>query len=600
MCLSNAVGGEEPLLVWKSTGGQSLPAAFRAVRDEAVVLVDEQDITRTVPLQRLSSGSQAQAMQLWLDRQDSEQFRMVRQHLSGLEERPEATSRILQRIHDEIPESPYAGLWAATGYSAGINELTVAKRLVSQTIKRIEDQQKYLPGRHATTLASAYNNLAIILLKDSGSAACAGQLTAASEATPLLAPVIRHNGEQLLNLNLDTSPRFALSTGQRRRLTDAIAMSEVNSTTAELGQGWFYALDVDVPSQRPGGSKRISGLDTPHAALELVTTATGFVAAPGLVISSRDAIESPSQRSTVLLTVGTSQSGQFKTLPVKTCIRTRPSASIIGSSTIRSSWGENILTTRFRFFIPPINSVEAQLVGLHVPGLDLDPLSVVKSPAILKQDLEAVGYQRGPEIIERGLIRTVGQVVSEPLQNGEQTATHPISGGQIGGPLIDSRGVVQGLVFGLPKSVNDAGCRLFGGRVIHSWFNRNVPTSHIADSEMAEEQTTSPDDSIVPIFGWGIRSSMTALGHMDDGLTGSETLFMRDTWCVACGGRGEHRCSDCVDGVQTYRERKQVSYSQLGGAIYGKVTKTKRCKSCSGRGSHDCTACQDGRYSGGF
>ena len=588
--------GQDEYQAWESTQGTSIEALFQKYDGENVHLVDRDRTPRAVPLKKLSESSQSKAMRIWLDRQDTEQFRMVRQHLSGLEERPEATSRILKEFHSSIPESPYAGLWASVGYSAGSNDLIVAKQLVLQTIKRIEQQQAFLPGRHATTLASAYNNYAIISLKESGSMACAGQLISASEATPLLSPIVRHNGEQLLNLNDQSSPQLALSTGQRRRLTKAVAKSEVNTTVADISPGWFYALDVDVPAEKIGGARRISGLDSPHSALELISMGTGFVASPGLVLTSRDVVDPPSNQRVGYLTVGTNQSGQLKTLPVKTCMRTRSTTSFSSGVLTSTSWGSTIVSTRFRYFTPSVNSVEGQLVGLHVPGLDLEPMIVAKSTPAVGDSLSVLGYQRGPKIIERGLVTTQGTVQGTPQRNGEQFATHDISGGQVGAPMVDDESIVHGLVFGLPIDATKSGSRIFGGRVIHSWFNRHVPTSKLYSSKSKDLGRQTPEDSIVPIFGWGLRQSMVALGQMNDGLVGSESLMIKDTWCITCGGSSVHRCPNCVKGFISYRVKKQVAYTDVGGPVYGMVVKKKKCTTCDGRGILDCKHCRDGRY----
>ena len=580
---------------WTSANGQSIVAKMQRVENEKVHLFCEDRLVRKVPLRQLDTASQSKAMAIHFDRCDSEQFRMVRQHLNSLQERPEATSLILKQLHQQIPESPYAGLWAAVGYSAGTNDLTIAKSMISQTIQRIEEQQKYLPTRHRTTLASALNNYAIISMKEVGSAACAGRLTSALQATDIAPPMVRHNAEQLLNLNEADSPRFALSLNQRRRLAETIAMSEVNTTTAKHPAGWFYNLDVDVPGDRLGAAIRVDGVDSPHPSLELVSMATGLTVAPGLVLTTRGAVRANAGPAVLALTVGTLQSGQLKSLRVKTCMRTRPTVSVRAASLLRGL-GRDVLFTRFSYFTPPIHSLEGQLVGLHVPGLDLRPAVVVRETPATGTEGSVVGYRRGTNLAQKGLIRVSGEVTGQPQSSGEQSGSFDITGGQIGAPLIDHQNHVRAMVFDLPSNATQAGCRMFGGRVIHSWFAKNVPATSLAQQGDRPFTQRDLERAIVPVFGWGLKQTMTAFGQMSDGLAASESLMIRDAWCMHCGGTGHYDCVDCAGGTVAVHRRKQVAYSPIGGPIYGKVVKKKRCPSCNGKAVHDCRACRDGRY----
>ncbi|QDV42252.1 hypothetical protein Enr13x_20970 [Stieleria neptunia] len=111
---------------------------------------------------------------------------MIRQHLQGIYERPGAVSRLLLEIHKVVPESPYAGIWAAAGISEGENDNSFAQRLLQQSIERIKQQQQSLPNRHRITLASAYNNLGVVSLKERGANQAAASLVNAIKTSSVV------------------------------------------------------------------------------------------------------------------------------------------------------------------------------------------------------------------------------------------------------------------------------------------------------------------------------------------------------------------------------------------------------------------------------
>ena len=580
---------------WKSRQGGSIEAKFVDLREDSVRLVDRERRPRVVPLDALHPSSRSRALECWYDGRDREQFRMVRQHLAGINQRPEATSRILQGIHDAFPESPYAGLWASVGYSAGINDLRLAKRLLTQTIERLEAQRDALPGRHATTLASAYNNYALICLKETGATACAGQLVLATEQTPLMPPTVRHNAEQLLNLSTRGGARTELSVAKRTALTQAIARAEVNTVGGGDAAGWLYTLDVDVPRDEHGSARRISGIDPPHTVMEVVSTGTGVVVAPGIVVTARRVLEPDSGRRPAHVTVATGQSGQWKSLAVKTCMRTATRTVATGGTLIQTSWGDSLMLTHFKFLPPRPGSIEAELVALHVPGLNLKPIPVARQPVAEGVETWLIGFRRGPDMLDAGRVRLIG-TADAGREDRLRRTSHEIGGGQFGSPLLDDGGNVLGLIAGLSPTAARGGCQFFDGRVVHHWFANNVPTSALkTPAPGGGGRVEDSESSIVPIIAWGAKPSMTLQAQMSDGTAAGESLQIRDGWCMSCGGSGNFPCG-CRNGTVSVKQRKQVSYSALSGPVYGTVTKAKRCGDCRGRGFHDCPHCRDGKY----
>ncbi|MEM6691337.1 MAG: hypothetical protein AAF664_18060, partial [Planctomycetota bacterium] len=589
----------DDFLLLKSKQGSTIRASVAVVSEGNVSLMSEDEQSLSVQIDRLSPRSQAAVMEQWFDSQDREQFRRIRQHLPSLENRPDAVGDILLEIHKAIPESPYAGLWASVAFSRGVNDLVVAKKMIIQTIDRIENQQKYNPGRHRMTHVSALNNYGIIAMKQTGSDAAAGQLIQALKHSSIASPAVRHNGEQLLNIGPDAVTRLQLNKNFRRKLTKSFAGAEVNRSGLRLPTGWYYSLDVDVPKDRLGSAQRMEGLESPHPALQLSGMASGFVASPGLVLTSDELLRSTTAGRTLLLTVGSQSSGQLKSLPVKTCLTAQPTVTVSSGVLSNTSFGA-ILTTRFSYFRPTINSAERHVVGLHIPGLDLKPLPIVRDTIPADSALDLYGYLRGSIEGETDLRRVPGRVSGQRSRTHGVLASHEVVGGQVGGPLINSKGEVGGMVFDYAADATQNGCQVFSGQVIHSWFNRFVPIASLKDSDDPKAEWGRPAESVVPVFAWGLKNNMSPLSQMSDGVGAGESLYLRDPWCMACGGRGFHVCQNCRgNGTVATKEAREVAMNPLTGRpVYGSATVQVRCKACGAKGGFDCTECVDGKYTG--
>ncbi len=128
---------------WTAKSGQKVVATVEGLNAETVTLqIAKRPAPVRVPIDQLVPADQVFLKGKWFDQQDKRQYDLVVEHLRSIHDRPKTVERLLLEIHNSIPESPYAGLWAAVALSAGSNEYSRAAVLLKQLIGRIEKQQE--------------------------------------------------------------------------------------------------------------------------------------------------------------------------------------------------------------------------------------------------------------------------------------------------------------------------------------------------------------------------------------------------------------------------------------------------------------------------
>lgn len=591
-----SVGRSQGPVTWQSRAGSSVEAELIRVDDSKVVLQVEGNRSPVeVSLDSLTPESRLQAMQIWFNERDAKQFQMIRQHLPGMYERPEAVSRLLLEIHKAVPESPYAGIWAGVGLSEGENNLELAKRLLMQAVKRIEAQQEVMAGRHSMTLASARNNLGVVALKQQEANPAASSFIAGVQSSNVVSAVLEHNMQLLAQTDSMRTGLIELAPRLRSELLATLASADVSTSKPNLNESLYYTLDFDLPIEAGAGNRKVEGLDSPSVFMELVSIGTGFVVAPGIVLTSTDVITNTDGYGPKMVTVGSYQHGIFKALTCKNCLMTAPRISARSGIVIRTN--ETIGTvTRFRIIPHRAGSSDAELAALHVPGLDLAPLCIANDTPAKATDLTLYGYDPGQNLVKQGVREFTGEILSEPDHQGVQNVSNETMGGNRGGPLMSDDKAVHGIVFAMSENELETSGRAFGARMIRSWFNRNVRTTSLTSvDDQPIEKRFDPKASVVPVFVWGLKSGSGLFSDVADGTGPSESLMIENTWCVSCIGSSYQDCPNCVNGSQSYRKQEVVSSSRIGGDVYAPVVKKKRCPTCSGRGKLKCPHCNNGR-----
>ncbi len=607
---------------WVDVQNRPLTAEFVGLSDSSVQLRMTDGRTVDVPLQRLSPESQSQARSVAQTRlsaiedQDLRQLDGVREHLGGLLEQPAASSQLLVRFHQMYPASPYAGVWAAAGLSAGENDVAKAKTILMQSIDRIVAQRALSPQRHSTTLASAYNNLAVLHVKSHAANNAAIALTQAIAASSVVAPLINHNAKQLIQLGSDPQSVLSINGRAADELMTALATGTTSGVKTDMPGGWYYALNFNTPAADGSSGGKVDGLEPPRMGLDLVSSGTGLVVAPSMVLTSRTVVETPQRRDGVLVTVGTPAGEPFNSRVVRAVLMTpdevvdqrygrsqTQSRSVgmaigtdgmaVGASVGRSStaW------TTFRIKKPRPGTPGGELAALHVPNLRAKPAVISETASPAGSMVSLFGFRRGESMLRDGLETETGRLISPANGDRLQSSTVAVRGGNRGGPVAIDSGVVIALAIDSDAAGDSTNGQLLPAPAIRRWFYEMVQTTSL---EPADSATTSLEPSVVPIFVWAPAADRLSGQLFDDFAESGKInagMVLKDPYCVQCRGTGRQTCGHpgCKRGQISKSRRVQVAYSEFAGPIYGNKVFKSPCSHCTGRGEVTCTACRQGR-----
>tara|TARA_R110002049_G_scaffold2750_2_gene21703 strand:+ start:576077 stop:578032 length:1956 start_codon:yes stop_codon:yes gene_type:complete len=607
---------DEPFRQWTSTAGTTVSARLVKSEHESISLILKGEANpRSIPLDKLQPADRRYVAQRLFDAQDRRQFELVKSHLRSVNERPQTVSRLLIQIHNEFPHSPYAGLWAAVTLSAGSNEYGQARVILENTIRRIKRQQELDESRHRMTLCSANNNLAICLIKSRKGDSAATRMTEAIESLDRLPPVIRSNAELLNELTQDGGSPITFSPSIRTRLMRSIALAETPGSGTKLPDGWHYTLDFDAPSESSGALK-IDGIDAPIDGLQLLASGSGFVVAPGIVLTARPVIETTDYRGPKLVTVITdAASSMRKSELVRDLLVASTQSYAVHGSVGTSEAFSDTTWTNYNYVRPQNGQLGAEIAALRVPNLSLPPVQVARDDPSKDTQIRILGFARGQAGLDRGLQiesgkilrpRTIAGMFSVAGQTGRcvtlETSAR-VMGGNRGGPVVDDRNQVVGIAYDTPVSGSDSRGMIFGSGEFLRWFFDHVqtasPTSPNPEST-AEERFNQVSNSTVAVFCWGPRqkSSSRLFSEFTDGSRDSGGIYLKDHWCLACDGKGFIGCPvrGCNKGVVAGRRTVDGPINPITGKRTKVQTVTRgRCSTCAGAGGKKCPHCDGGR-----
>jgi hypothetical protein len=364
---------------WSSSDGKQLKAAVIGHDSNTVTLMISNQLDPiTVPRDRFSKSDQRLLNNLWYDHQDRAQFQHVKEQLRNVTDQPEAAAGLLIALHNQYVESPYAGLWASVTLCLARNEHTRADSLLRQTILRIEKQQKNDPSRHRMTLCSANNNLAVCMVKARKGDSAATRMIEAIGLANTIPSVVSSNARLLNECTADINSGITFSPSVRLKLLEAVALANSAGGTTELSQGWHYSLDFDIPSDVAAATK-IAGIDVPRSGLKLLSSGSGLVVAPGVVMTSRRVIETTNYRGAKLVTVlSKNENNEYRSETVDGVLVERDRLMMDGGMIAVSSDNHQEAWTSFNWIRSADGDSGAELAALRVPGLKTVPVAIAE------------------------------------------------------------------------------------------------------------------------------------------------------------------------------------------------------------------------------
>ena len=227
--LNPASTNEEPQYAtsrtWTTTSGMSFQASVSKLGRDRVVFQRTSDGREgEVQIANLVADDQRSVLVSYFNEQDRDQLQGTQVYVEQIASTPKDASEPLKEHHINFSDSPYGGLWAAVCLVEGENRTAEAARILLQVIKRIEHQQQTDPNRHAMTLASACNNLAVCKIREYDADAAAVHLVRALKSMPRAMPSVLHNALTLQQLGETPTPPWTLKKSSQSNLSNALTL----------------------------------------------------------------------------------------------------------------------------------------------------------------------------------------------------------------------------------------------------------------------------------------------------------------------------------------------------------------------------------------
>lgn len=540
-------------------------------------------------------ASESEAVRKFWSRRDVEQFEKVRSQLTGVHQNPQAVGVILQQLHRDFPESPYAGLWAGVVLAASDNDAEAAERILFQARERVETQQMLAPEYHRLTLASIYNNLAICEVKQQNGNSAAGYLIKALEVNKYATPVVRHNINQLIRFS-EAKSGVSFGSGVKAKLLSAFTSSMSDGVDSTLEDGWHYSLDFDVP-EYSSAARKIHGLEVPAGDIELLSIGTGVVLSDGIVVTARPNIEIADYSGPLLVTVCYQAPGGWTSLRAENVL-VESLRSVPTGGRVAQGPGGTSHWSDFRYVLPVEGTPAAQVAALRVNGLPLKPAFVGETGPVAGEKVRLMSFSRTDRILEDGLRIHDYEISKSAVGSGRRyEISGQLDGGARGAPVANREGAVVGITFDYADQLKGAlGGQVFGIDEIRTWFYRHVQTSELTTLvPNSDDAAARLRQATVPVLSWGVRQR-TMFSKISDDSRPSGGVYLIDGWCVSCDGKGAYKCLTCAgNGRVTERKKEQVAFDPKFGPIYATKAYFHTCPTCNGARFHKCPYCKAGR-----
>ncbi|MEP2311452.1 trypsin-like peptidase domain-containing protein, partial [Rhodopirellula bahusiensis] len=443
-------------------------------------------------------------------------------------------------------------------------EIKEAIRINQRAITAIKKVQQYFPGVHAKTLASVYNNQAVVAARNGSADGFANFLKLSGEATSgTLSFATHHNASLLLSteINLGNAGRtLGIVMGLGDPEPGPRVQSRLLYTFAhDPFRFEMEASSTDSSDRSDGDSMEMSGNTAPVSLdeLDLVSSGSAFLLTPYHAMTNRHVVKDV---EALLLT--NDQGVEVK-------------ATILAVS--RQA------------------SIDLAILKLDQP-LDVPSLPVRESNPRQEEEIVALGYPL-PGRYEPSLMSNRGSISKFMADGKSMLHTATVEPGNSGGPCVDLSGQVVGVNYAtdpqnevrnyavLPadaaKFAKDSGVELPSPiSATHATFADTIEACREAVLMVHCYATVRPSSSSDRLTGETSGGDRSA----------TQFSLIADDCCLWCGGRTYVKCPDCVNGRRSVRQTVVVGRSFDGSPITGSKTFRPDCPSCN-RGRVKCPAC---------
>ena len=535
-----------------NTGGYRVEAALKSFDADQVVLLKPDGSEVRVPRQRLSTSDQDFLKAISALQQTAEQGDRLIPHLPQVVGKPVGVLAIIEALRNEFPDGIGANLYGAAIYAkVDLTEESVrkAKGCLSDAISLLRLIEKYFPGRHTRTYASALNNQAVLSIRQGNLNGAISNLIAAADLVPEAIPfAVYHNANLIMDSGADLG-------GRKLSLAKIIAAGKPEGN--EIADNYLMYTLVHDPLNLLGAADEEPEVDsglTLQTGEMKISTGSGFLISPDLVLTNRHVAEGATR------------------FEVKNDSGFRCEAEAIKISTSED--------------------IDLALLKLK-QSCGLTPLPIRKKDAQLGEEMVVLGYPR-PDFFEESLTVSrgvVSKLVSEGLQLLHDASTDP---GNSGGPCVDENGNVIGVHFAgslVAKNARNYAVSSKGIQQFLSSVTGYTDSAEASGGGSFSDVLKGMKDSVFIIDVYGTEIDRVVVQQSGSANPYEKYALIAERACLGCGGRGMVDCSACIRGVVPQRATVKVGVNEITGEpIFAQKTFKKPCSKCN-RGFIKCPIC---------
>ncbi|MEO9593132.1 trypsin-like peptidase domain-containing protein [Rhodopirellula bahusiensis] len=444
-------------------------------------------------------------------------------------------------------------------------EIKEAVRINQRAITAIRKVQKCFPGAHAQTLASVYNNQAVVAARNGSAEGFANFLKLSGEATPGTLSFATHHNASLL---LSTEINFG---GAGRTLATVMGLGDPEpGPRVQSRLLYTFAHDpfhfemetssTDSSDGSDGDSRNRTGNSVPVSLenLDLVSSGSAFLLTPHHAMTNRHVVKDV---EALLLT---------------------------------NDQGVEVKATVMA--VSRHGSIDLAILKLDEP-IDIAPLPLRKSNPRQEEEIVALGYPL-PGRYEPSLMSNRGSISKFMGDGKSMLHTATVEPGNSGGPCVDLSGHVVGVNYATDRENEVRNYAVLPEDAARFAENSGVelpsviPTTHATFADTIEAcreavlmvhcySTVRPSSSSERLTGERSESDRST----------TQFSLIADDCCLWCGGRTYVTCPDCVNGRRSVRKVVVVGRRLNGSPITAPKTFRPDCPSCN-VGKVSCPACR--------
>lgn len=567
------------------TGKFSVQAKLDKLSAESITLRASDGRSIDISRARLSEADRAFLVGVDGLAESAQQFELILPHIDRLYTSPAAVLDILSSLHKQYKRGSAAGLYlscmrAAVGGKVGLAD---AKQVADETIIRLRRVQKEIPDSQKQTLMSAFNNRAVIAIRERKAAEAVRYLVDSAAQFEDVPFVVYHNSTLLLEVSSLPQTILDLDRRSRLELVQLLARKKPESPGAAIPQRFLYSLAHDPFSSPTVADKPVADLPEPKkretelapiaAGYQYVSSGSGFLISPTMVLTNRHVVKEGNQGF------------RFR---------------VVNESGLK----KGVLASVGK--VSTIEDVDLAILELEVAASQT-PLTIRLSSAQLGESFSVLGYPN-PELFESTLTVSHG-TVNKLVSDGNNVLHDAVAnGGNSGGPCLDDRGNVLAVLYAGYKiefvDANQRNLAVSNTAVLEflKGVNGYSRSNELLEKLELPEIVRKVKESVFLIECWASpdavrqKTSLAVAKNNDVSKTLRAYSLLPELTCLQCRGTGFQYCGNCRQGVVQVPKKTQVGFNEvIKQPIYADRFYPEKCQVCNGKGGGPCRACVNGQ-----